>query len=240
MSADNTTKNNPDTTPTVVPSQKSFDTGFNEKYFNVDVEGNNFFRPWTSASDFISSGIATIVLFESKNVQAEGVASLAGQKVATLKDINADGSYIGIFKNFSLTQYGETRQEAFNIQRTFGKDWVAFFFGEQPRTYQYNGHFLDYVDYPHYQQFMMAYDKYLRGTKCIERGMTMYISYDGKLVRGLITQISTSKTSAPGLPAGMVSFNFSILIMSDQFVRTTRGVLSNAQVLASINSLDTK
>jgi hypothetical protein len=178
---------------------------------------------------------ATILLFQGANsaYRSAAIASLDGLTDSSGRSIAAD-QYLGVFKNFSLTRYSEGRQEAYNIQRTFGKDWVAFFFGEQPRIYQYEGHFLDYVEYPFYQQFMAAYDNYLRGTKCIENQMTMYISCDGKLIRGLMLNINTSKASAPGLPAGVVQFNFTILVMGDQWVRNSQGVYSNADMISNL------
>lgn len=205
------------------------------EYLTADAEKDSAFRPYSGGLSPINSGIATMVLVKNGTVtkgDSGGARQIRGGLIPVLPEIASD--FIGVFKNFSLTQYSDVRQEALNIQRTFGREWVAFFFGEQPRSYQFSGHFLDYEEYPYYEQFMKAYDLYLRGTKCLENKMSLYISYDGRLIRGLMTSISTSKISAPGAPPGVVSFTFSLLIMGDQWIRNSYKRLSNAAALGTL------
>jgi len=213
-------------TPKIIDGASNYDA----RYLTADAEEDSSFRPYSGGLTPINSGIATMVLVRNNGTKV--TEELNGSSIPVLPEIAQD--FIGVFKNFSLTQYGEARQEALNIQRTFGREWVAFFFGEQPRSYQYSGHFLDYEEYPYYEQFIKAYDLYLRGTKCLENKMSLYISYDGRLVRGLMTNISTSKMSGPGIPPGVVSFNFSILIMGDQWIRNSYKKMSNATALGGL------
>ena len=174
---------------------------------DVNIEGLNSYRPYTTRADDFEPTVATIIL----SGKGSGVIPL-------LPDVGQN--YLGIFKNFSLTNFNEGRQEEVNITKTFGREWVAFFYGENPRIYNYGGHFLDFKNYPYYEEFIKAYDNYLRGTKCIENEMELYLSYNGRLVRGLMTGIGTGKTSGVGVPKGLVQFNFTILVLHDGWVGT--------------------
>ena len=131
--------------------------------------------------------------------------------------------YYGLFNNFSLTGVNERKEQMVKVHMNFGGSWNAFFFGDKPTIYGFNGFFLDSEEYPYYQEFMTAYDNYLSGRKCIENKFQMLISYDGKITGGYILDISTGISA---INPYMKSFSFTVLIASENWYRTNivRGV----------------
>lgn len=205
-------------TPEASPSQSDY----NSSIITADIDGSNIFRPYTVGVRDFQPSISTILLLQGDSKSLP--KTVTRDSIARLTKI---GKYFGLFKNFSLTNYEESREEALNIMKAFGKSWIAFFYGDTPRLYRYTGHFLDYANYNYYEEFIKAYDYYLRGSKCLENNMTMYLSYNGRLIRGLITSIITMKTTAAAAPTGLVAFAFSVLVLGDKWIRNTVGEIRN-------------
>lgn len=136
-------------------------------------------------------------------------------EVATLSLSDQD-DYIGIFNNFSLNTVNESAEDITKLHVNFSEYWNLFFFGQKPKVYQFGGVFLDSREFPYYQEFMVAYDKYLRGRKCVENKMQMVISYQGKVVSGYLLSIKVAST---GENAYMKQFGFSVIVRDEQWVR---------------------
>ena len=135
----------------------------------------------------------------------------------TKDKLDGKNDYYGIFNNFSLLNVAESHEEIVKLHVNFSADWNAFFFGEKPRVYQFSGFFLDSMDYPYYQEFMVAYDKYLSGRKSVESKVQVKFIYDGKIVDGYMLNIATSQTAADQL---IKSFQFTVLVKGFNWVRT--------------------
>jgi hypothetical protein len=162
-----------------------------------------------------------------------------GGTVPKLFDMEAPGvtEYYGVFNNFSLVNITEAKEQMAKIHMNFGGSWNAFFFGDKPTIYSFNGFFLDSQEYPYYQEFMEAYDKYLSGRKCIENQFEMLISYDGKIINGYILGINTNLNATNPY---MKSFSFSVLIKAEAWYRTNivRGI--NNQYVTGFNYKSSK
>jgi hypothetical protein len=102
------------------------------------------------------------------------------------------------------------------VHANFGGAWSAFFFGEKPRVYSFAGIFLDSPMYPYYQEFTVAYEKYLSGRKCIQNQMNMKLAYDGKMIDGYILNIETSTKSDNQFHK---AFTFTVLVRDEKFFR---------------------
>lgn len=131
--------------------------------------------------------------------------------------LDGKNEYYGIFNNFSLLNVRESNEQIVKLHVNFGADWNAFFFGEKPRVYQFSGFFLDAMDYPFYQEFMVAYDKYLSGRKAVENKIQTKFIYDGKIVDGYMLDIQTSQTAADQL---IKNFQFTVLVKGFYWIRT--------------------
>lgn len=129
---------------------------------------------------------------------------------------NLGSTYFGVFNNFSLTGVQEQKADIVKIAQNFSGSWNAFFMGEQPKMYSFRGHFLDTKNYPYYQEFMMAYDKFLSGRNSINSGIKIQFLYDGKMIEGYLLQISTTgDAQAPNIKM----FNFVVLVKSENWLR---------------------
>jgi hypothetical protein len=148
--------------------------------------------------------------------KGNSVISLDDNEIPTLR-LSEDEDYFGVFNNFCLINAVEQRDEIVKVNQNFGGGWNAFFFGERARVYSFSGMFLDSKDYPYYQEFMTAYERYLSGRKCIENGFTLTMSYDGKIIKGHILKISTGTTAEAVLRK---TFEFNVLVESDAWYRS--------------------
>jgi len=135
-----------------------------------------------------------------KVVLPKGGASVMDKKglIATL-DMTKDGNntskrggYYGIFNNFMLTSVSESRKTINKVHMNFADSWNVFFFGNSPVMLSMSGGFIDTEEFPYYQEFMVAYEKYISGERLVENNLNMLISYDGKIIEGYILNINTS------------------------------------------------
>ena len=207
----------------------------NENNFN---SMNNNLRPFTGITGHEET-MATIILYskakktnttssENKDylenftkrvnsLEYGGDGKNAGSaKIPTLK-LDGNNPYYGVFNNFSLQSVSESRNQLVKVHQNFGGTWNAFFLTEKPRVYVFTGFFLDSKEFPYYQEFVTAYDKYLKGRKLIEGGYEMVISYDGKTANGYLLSLQTNIASVQDY---MKPFSFSVLVRKESWYRT--------------------
>ena len=132
------------------------------------------------------------------------------------KEDGINGTYWGIFNNFSLLQVMEASDQISKLHQNFGESWNLFFFGDSPSIYTFRGLFLDTWDYPYYQEFMTMYHKFLKGRKSVENGYKMKIVYDGKIVGGYLMNINTVMS---GDTPHTKTFAFTVVITDEGFMR---------------------
>lgn len=170
---------------------------------------------------------------EVNELSLEGIDSVSYGSVVqdpgNLAVIKLDGTndYYGVFNNFSLLQVIESTNQIKSVHVNFGSSWNAFFFGEEPRVYTFSGYFIDSQEYPFYQEFFVAYEKYLSGRKTIENNMKTKFVYDGKIVDGYILGINVKSTSDNYF---LKQFDFSVLVRGVTWARTNV-IHSNGKVL---------
>lgn len=183
----------------------------------------NELRPYNTGFDDNDTTIATIVLTqEDSPLVQEDLANIdylnefdniiPEVDVPTQVRSDDEDSFLGVFKNFSLLQANESRAELAKITKTFGRKWHAFFFNQEPKVYSFTGIFLDSKNYNYYKDFMKAYDKYLAGSKCLKLNYKMYLSYENKIIDGLMLGINTTNNSSDMHHKG---FSFQLLVFDD-------------------------
>lgn len=185
---------------------------------------------YTTSQGFVSddalktNNYLTDLSMSISELQAESVSgdvsappSIPGGKVAMLSlDGKKPNNYYGVFNNFSLVNVQEAHGEIVKLHQNFSNGWNAFFFGEKPAIYNFSGIFLDTKEYPYYQEFMVAYSKYLRGRRAIENNMQLLMIYGGKIIDGYMLNISTTST---GDLEQSKSFTFAVLVRKSSWVR---------------------
>lgn len=208
---------------------------FAADYYNGQLIGDNVYRPFYTAPIEHDPMTSTIILVqanapESSNADVQDymfnfntfLSSIdrTGESVVVNGSIpvlpKVGNNFYGIFKNFSIINFNESRAELSKVNLNFGLKWNAYFFGAQPRMYSYSGAFLDAKNYPYYEQFMRAYDNYLAGGKCVENGFKMYMAYDNKIITGWMLGINIVGSSDQRFTK---QFSFQILVDSENFYR---------------------
>lgn len=116
------------------------------------------------------------------------------------------------YADFILQQVSEERVEKQQIVETFGDSFV-FFFGERPRMVNIQGLLLNTDDFNWRAQFWDNYDKYLRGSKLVQRNARCFLSYDTRVIEGYPIQASAQENNqAP------YSVQFSMTFFMTNFV----------------------
>jgi hypothetical protein len=91
-------------------------------------------------------------------------------------------------------------------------------FGERPPVYNFSGTLVNYANVNWVTDFMFMYERYLRGTRCVERDATAVITYGGRQIEGLI--LNTANQTNASLE-GAVQFQFSIVVFERKFFNFT-------------------
>jgi len=131
-------------------------------------------------------------------------------------NMNYGNDYYGVFNNFSVSGMTESHDQITKIHMNFSARWNVFFFGNTPNVYQFRGVFLDTQRYPYYQEFLVAYEKYLAGRKCVENQMQMKIIISGQIIDGFMLNINvTHNAQNPTLK----EFAFTVLVKGTSWVR---------------------
>jgi hypothetical protein len=125
-------------------------------------------------------------------------------------DSSAPGGYasdIGTH-NFVLQSVSEQRQEKVQIIETFG-DHFAFFYGQKPIVLAVRGILFNSQDFNWKNEFLTNYDRFLRGTRCVETKSRVFLGFDDVVAQGylLSVQVNYDKDMPVAVP-----FGFSMLL----------------------------
>ena len=143
---------------------------------------------------------------------------------AYLKLIRVDGEEIHLFDssdpngqstsyaNFILQSVQEQRMERHQIIETFG-DTYLFLFGESPRFLNVNAVLINSNDFNWKAEFQANYEKYLRGTRCVEMGARMYLFYDQNIIEGYMLNTTIQESADNPM---FVPISFQIFVTNTQ------------------------
>lgn len=143
--------------------------------------------------------------------------------------MTVDGKYQATdrYSNFLIQSVSETRQEKQQILETFGEPYI-FFFGERPRIMDFQGILLNTFDFNWEAEWWANYERYLRGTKCVESDARVYLAFDNTIVGGYILSTASQKQAGE---RNYVQFQFQLFVTYyDTFSR-----LGNATVDPNAN-----
>lgn len=119
--------------------------------------------------------------------------------------------------DFILTQVNEVTQEVSQVEKVVGDDYVAFFFGQAPPTFQYTGQLLNSLQDDQRSGFAIAYQHLLRGTALARQGALARLRYDSVVVEGVMTSHQQTLNAENELA---VPFSFSFLVKSYNIVQS--------------------
>ena len=113
------------------------------------------------------------------------------------------------FVDFFLTSASESFQEITQVDKVMSDDYVAFFFGQQPPTFQYGGMLLNSLQDDQRGGFARAYQQMLRGTQLARRGALIRLRYDSVVVSGTMVAHQQQINAENEM---VVPFSFSLLV----------------------------
>lgn len=102
------------------------------------------------------------------------------------------GTNVAFTSNFLLQSVQESRAEKFQQVTTFGAAY-GFFFGEQPRMVTCQAILLNTADFQWEAEWWTNYDEHMRGTRLVDKGARVSLTYEDVLVEGYMVAASTSK-----------------------------------------------
>lgn len=95
------------------------------------------------------------------------------------------------YSKFFLESVSEAHQEKYQTVETFN-DWYVYFYGERPPVYSFSGHLLNASNYNWLNEFNYYYQNFWRGTKAVELGAKVFLTYNYQQVQGYIISINTN------------------------------------------------
>lgn len=190
-----------------------YNTGATSFSSTVNSEVKNYLTNLSTNVGALQSGkIADNEVGNS--VYFDNVQQVPGD-VAVL-DLRTEKDYYGIFNNFSVQSITESHDQIMKIHMNFGARWNAFFLGNAPNVYTITGVLLDTVEYPYYQEFIVAYEKYLSGRKCIENNMQTKLMVNGQIIDGYLVRVTVIHSAEV---QRLKQFSLTVLVTGTSWIR---------------------
>jgi len=127
------------------------------------------------------------------------------------------GQIIPENSKFFLESVQESHNEKYQIVETFNNFYV-YFYGERPPVYNFSGTLLNLSNYNWKNEFMYFYQNFWRGSKAVELGARVFLTYDYQQIQGYILNINTSLQT---LTDNAAQFSFSMLVTRRLFFNGT-------------------
>ena len=113
------------------------------------------------------------------------------------------------FIDFFLQQIQESWQEKVQVDEVLGDNYVAWFFGQSPPTFTFQGTLLNSQQDDQTTGFALAYQYLLRGTRLARSGSVLRLRYDNVIVSGAVLTMGRVINAENEL---VCPFSFSMLI----------------------------
>lgn len=139
-------------------------------------------------------------------LKKETVATLTLSGGAVVNSSSPDGRASHTC-NFMLQAVQEQRSEKFQSIPTFGAPY-GYFFGQQPMMYSISALLFNTADFQWEVEWWYNYENYLRGTRLVDRNITVTLEFDDTILTGYILNASTSKSE----PGYVIPLSFSMWV----------------------------
>lgn len=147
-------------------------------------------------------------------------------------------AYSSAYSNFLLQRVQEVRAEKAQVVETFGEPFI-FLFGERPRVIQGSGILLNTEDFNWRAEWWENYDKYLRGTRCVQTKTRATLAWDDVVVEGYFLKADAVESAQE---QNFVRLNFEFFLTNYQNVSAIGAAefpRISAEVHLNPNDLDT-
>jgi hypothetical protein len=119
------------------------------------------------------------------------------------------------YSKFFLEAVQEGHSERSQVVETFG-DFFVFFYGERPAVYNFSGTLLNADNINWAEDFFFYYDNFLRGTKCVEAGAVLTITYGFRQIEGFLMSMNTATQA---ISERGVSLSFQVLVTDRKYLK---------------------
>lgn len=121
-----------------------------------------------------------------------------------------DSAYETWYYNFLLQNVVEARQEVSQIRKLFGDAIEFHMFGSNPLVLQCSGELLNTDNYRWGDQWVFAYENFLKGTKCAENKARVFLAYDRVIVSGYMLNTIIVRQS---MNNKSITMNFNMVVV---------------------------
>lgn len=138
----------------------------------------------------------------------------AAIKVVQKASKGSDTDLMPVYTKFILQSVQEAHFERYQIVETFN-DFYVFMFGERPPIYSFSGTLINSQNINWVQDFMLLYETFFRGTRCVEANAEVRLTYGGRSIAGYILNVSNQTSAAveEGVP-----FSFQMLVTKRSYL----------------------
>lgn len=151
------------------------------------------------------------------------------KRAEPLADVLTSGSGTGGaggtgFIDFILTSSNEIFQEKAQIVDTLTDNYVAYYSGQEPPVFGYNGVLLNTYQDDQRVWMLLMYREILRGTRLAHRNLAVSLRYDSFIVTGYLESLNLSLSGETDNTASQFSFTMrvkSMQIITDDLSRPT-------------------
>jgi len=139
-----------------------------------------------------------------------GLAGLAGTEDSDVDQGLKNGWRMqSMAANFLIHRITRRQSEKLHLIETFGDQDFGFFYGQKPIQMDFQGTLMNTEDFNWRSEWWANYQEVLRGTKLVERGARIYLTYDTYTLEGYL--LSSSTTEMADTPYHAV-FQFSMWV----------------------------
>ena len=121
------------------------------------------------------------------------------------------------YVDFLLTQAQEGFEEKLQVVDVVGDNYVAYFFGQRPPIFSYQGVLLNTMQDDWRLAMLLMYQNIIRGTQLARRNTMVTLAYDKLAVTGALVNMTQILTAEMQMAA---QFNFQILVKRLDVERT--------------------
>ena len=169
--------------------------------FPQDIVSADFYRYGVSAAGGVTKSTMSRQITPFYNQPA-------AIKVVQRARKGADTDLMPIYTKFILQSVQESHFERYQVVETFN-DFYVFMFGERPPIYNFSGTLINTRNINWVQDFMLLYETFFRGTRCVEANAEIRLTYGGRSIAGYMLNVSSQTNAA--VEEG-VQFSFQLLV----------------------------
>ncbi len=148
------------------------------------------------------------------SIHSEQVRRVAQRALAGDLSPSAPTGYV----DFLLTGVSQPLSEMVQVSSSLSDNYAAFFFGQAPPTWSYNGMLINSKQDDQASNFQRLYLEILRGTQLARRQKLVSIRYDSVVVTGAMMNLVTNLEASNELA---VPFSFNLLVKRIHYSNVT-------------------